>query len=356
MSESRFPVAALRAFSNRVFIAGGLSDADAETVSDVLLHADLRGHASHGVTRIPIYLERIRRGAVKANPSIAVHRPAPALLDVDGDNGPGPVVSLRAIDAAIEVAREQGVCAATVRHSNHNGSGSYYVERALAAGCIGFALTNAPPSMTVQGGRSSVIGTNPLAFGAPVDGEAPVLLDMATSVVARGKIVEAAKRGDQIPEGWALDADGRPTTDAVAAERGVVLPMAGAKGSGLALMVEILSGVLSGGRFAGNLGNLYSDFELSQDIGHFFLVISPGGFGTVPDFNERMRRLVDEMKACPVAEGVDGIKLPGEPENERSAAMSKEGIPLPDNVIADLAEAAESVGIEPLNAADAKSS
>ena len=353
MSARRYSVAALRTFSQRVFAAGGLTAEDAATVTDVLIHADLRGHASHGLTRIPIYLERIRRGAVKARPEIVISRPAPGLLAVDGDNGPGPVVSLCAMDSAIATAREQGVCAATVAHSNHNGSGSYYVERALAAGCLAIALTNAPPSMAVHGGRGAVLGTNPISFGAPAAGTAgtpAVLLDMATSVVARGKIVEAAKRGEQVPEGWALDSDGRPTTDAVTAEKGVVLPMSGAKGSGLALMVEILSGVLSGGRFAGSLGNLYSDFETPQDIGHFFLVIAPQGLPGGDRFPARMDEMIAEMRASPLAEGVSGIKLPGEPEAAQAAAAEPAGIPLAANVIADLAEAAASVGVAPLAA------
>ncbi|WPZ32745.1 Ldh family oxidoreductase [Thalassobaculum sp. OXR-137] len=351
MSASRFPVARVRAFSEQVFAAGGLSPEDAATVTDVLIHADLRGHASHGLTRIPIYLERIRRGAVKARPSIAICRPAPGLLAVDGDNGPGPVVSLRAVDAAIETAREQGVCVAAVAHSNHNGSGSYYVERALANGCLAVALTNAPPSMAVHGGRGAVIGTNPISFGAPAgggEGAPAILLDMATSVVARGKIVEAAKRGEQVPAGWALDSDGRPTTDAATAEKGVVLPMAGAKGSGLALMVEILSGVLSGGRFAGSLGNLYSDFETPQDVGHFFLVIAPQSLPGGGAFPARMDRLIAEMRDSPLAEGVSAIRLPGEPEAAQAAAALADGIALAANVLDELAQAAASVGVPAL--------
>lgn len=343
-----FPIADLRDFSNRVFEAGGLSADDAETVTDVLIHADLRGHASHGLTRIPVYLERICKGAVKASPRIKINRPAPSILEVDGDNGPGPVVGLSAINAAIETALVQGVCAATVQHSNHNGAGSYYVERALSAGCIAFAFTNAPPSMALHGGRKVAIGTNPVTFGAPAAKGQPVLLDMATSVVARGKIVEAAKRGDTIPDGWALDHEGQPTTDAVSAEQGVVLPMAGAKGSGLALMVEILSGVLSGGRFAGDLGNLYSDFEQPQDIGHFYLVIAPSLFSAVPDFPTRMDKLIDEMKSSPAAVEGDTIKLPGEPEAEKALAAQQSGIALSDNVIRDLAAAAASVGVDAL--------
>lgn len=344
------PVETIRAFSNGVFHAVGLSAEDAEIVTDVLIHADLRGHGSHGVTRIPIYAERIQKGVVKANPSVAISRTAPGFLVVDGDNGPGPVVSLQAMDACIEAAKESGIAIASIAHSNHNGAGSYYIERAVAEGCIAIAMTNAPPSMAVFGGREAVIGTNPLSFGSPTRGDAPILLDMATALVARGKIVEAAKRNEKIPEGWALDSEGRATTDAGDAERGVVLPMSAAKGSGLAIMVEVLAGVLAGGRFAGDMGNLYSDWELTQDNAHVFIVIdaAKGAAGTT--HAERTSRLVEMLKASALAEGHEAVLMPGEIELTRAAEASKTGISLSENVAADLDEIARKVGASRLSA------
>ncbi|MEO9789309.1 MAG: Ldh family oxidoreductase [Aurantimonas coralicida] len=345
---TRFPLATLRPFSNALFEASGLSPEHAALVTDVLIHADLRGHGSHGLTRIPIYAERIAAGAVNARPDIRFERPAPAFLQVDGDNGPGPVVSDAAVEAAIATAKEQGVCVAAVARSNHNGSGSFYVEKAVAAGCIALAMTNAPPSMAVFGGRQAVIGTNPVTFGTPVDGGTPIMMDMATSVVARGKVVEAAKRGEAIPEGWALDADGKPTCDGRAAERGVVLPLSGPKGSALAIMVEVLCGVLSGGRFAGSLGNLYSDFETPQDIGHFMLLIDVSRIHASSGYAARVRDLVLELKDSATAEGFSEIKMPGEVEMERARSNSAEGIDLPDNVIADLNAIAAKFALAPL--------
>ncbi|WP_424934409.1 Ldh family oxidoreductase [Amaricoccus macauensis] len=339
----------IRDFSNGVFEAAGLTGQDAVIVTDVLIHADLRGHGSHGLTRIPIYADRIKAGVVKASPDIKFERPSPGVLVVDGDNGPGPVVSLRALEAGLEVARENGVCVATVGHSNHNGAGSFYVEKAVAAGCIAIAMTNAPPSMTVFGGRQSVIGTNPITFGTPIAGETPVLLDMATSVVARGKIVEAAKRGEAIPEGWALDADGKPTTSGMAAEKGVVLPLSGPKGSALAIMVEVLCGVLSGGRFAGDLGNLYSDFVTPQDIGHFMLLIDVSRTHVAGTHADRVRELVNALKECALADGFDAILMPGELEQARARKTRAAGITLPDNVIADLDAVAAGLGQRPLS-------
>lgn len=347
-----FPVESLRAFSNSVFRAVGLSQADAHTVTDVLIHADLRGHASHGLTRIPIYAERLKAGVVNAAPAVRVTPTAPGFLVVDGDNGPGPVVSLRAIDAAVTAAKQNGIAIASVGASNHNGAGSYYVERAIAAGCIAIAMTNAPPSMAVFGGREAVIGTNPITFGTPVSGDAPILLDMATALVARGKIVEAAKRGDTIPQGWALDGEGRPTTDARAAEKGVVLPLAGAKGSALAIMVEVLTGVLAGGRFAGDMGNLYSDWELTQDNAHVFIAIDPDRGAAGARHLDRVAQLVAMLKDSALAEGHDAVLMPGEIEAMRATRTAADGIALPPNVVADLDTIAEAVGVATLGAAE----
>ncbi len=332
-----------------MFEAAGLAAQDAALVTDVLIHADLRGHASHGLTRIPVYVSRIRAGAINARPRLRFERPSPAFLYVDADNGPGPVVTMAAMRSAIETASDQGVCAAVVGHSNHNGSGSYYVEKAVAAGCIAIAMTNAPPSMAVYGGREAAIGTNPITFGVPVTGAAPVLADMATSVVARGKIVEAAKRGESIPEGWALDRDGHPTTDAAAAESGVVLAMAGAKGSALAIMVEALCGVLAGGRFAGSMGNLYTQLDLTQDVAHFFLVIDIKRTHQASSYGDRIRMMVDELKSGAPADGFDRIRMPGEVEAERVLDRMRVGIELPENVIDDLNTAALSSGLRGLN-------
>lgn len=335
-----FPVSRMRGFSNAVFEACGVDAADAAIITECLIHADLRGHASHGLTRIPIYAERILAGVVNKRPAVGVQRSGGAFLHVDGDNGPGPVVTMRALSAAMEVARAEGVCAVSIAHSNHNGSGSFYVEQAVKEGFLAIAMTNAPPSMAVHGGREAVLGTNPITFGTPVEGEAPVLLDMATSVVARGKIVEAAKRHETIPQGWALDAAGKPTLDAREAEKGVVLPMAGPKGSALAIMVEILCGVMSGGRFGSRMGNLYSDFETPQDVGHFLLLIDTRRSPPGSAYAGQVRELVKDLKNSARAEGFENILMPGELEMLRSNAMTATGITLPDNVIADLEEIA----------------
>jgi len=349
MPSRHVPVSALRDLSCRIFGACGLSGADAALVTDVLLHADIRGHGSHGVMRIPIYVERLRRGIVNPAPKLRIERPAPAFLRLDADNGPGPVGSVAAIDAAMEIARELGVCAAVVAHSNHNGPGSYYVERAAASGCIAIAMTNAPPAMAVHGGRQAAIGTNPIAFGTPAEGSGPFLADMATAVVSKGKIIDRANRGEAIPEDWALDASGRPTTSAVEANRGVILPMSGPKGSALAIMVEALTGVLGGGRFAGELGNLYTDFERSQDIAHFFLVLAVERTHPPGEVAGRMGSLVAELKDGPPAAGFDAIRMPGERDRDRAEAAARSGLAIAANILADLDRTASSLGLTPLD-------
>lgn len=347
MSQKSFTNRQLREFSTDVLKACGLDAENAEIVTELLLHADTRGHESHGVSRLPIYCERLTRGIVNARPNVSVERIMPSVLLVNADNGPGPVASVAAMDKAIEIARSQGICLALVQHSNHNGSSSFYVERAVNAGCIAFAMTNAPPSMAVHGAAEAVIGTNAIAFGAPTSADTPLLADMATAVAARGKIVESAKSGKPIPLGWALDETGTPTSDANAALKGVILPFAGAKGSALAIMVEVLCGVLSGGRFGSMLGNLYTDFDKTQDIGHCFLVInaSSGHFGSVAD---RVAQLTGGIKSAKRAEGITEILMPGELEKISQAESDAKGILLHDAIVKDLNALASRLGTRSL--------
>ena len=344
--RQRFRVDRLRAVTGAIFAACGLRADHAATVTDVLLHAELRGHASHGLMRVPIYTDRLRRGIVNPAPRIRIERPAPAVLHVDADNGPGAIGSLAALEAAIEAARGVGAAVAIVAHSNHNGAGSYYVEKAAAAGCLAIGMTNAPPSMAVHGGKSSAIGTNPIAFAAPVAGGGPLVADLATSVVARGKIIDRARRSEAIPEGWALDAAGRPTTSAIAAEQGVILPMAGPKGSALAIMVEALTGVLAGGRFGASIGSLYADFDRSQDLAHFFLVIALEAADPAGGFAGRLAALLGELKGGPVADGVAAIRMPGEPTAEKAQLLESGEIRLAANVANDLVRTAQALGVD----------
>jgi LDH2 family malate/lactate/ureidoglycolate dehydrogenase len=341
----KFKPVLLREFAAACFVATGVSRPQAAEIADNLVLADLRGVGSHGVTRIPIYAERLRAGVVNPKPEPKVVRSFGGLALVDGDNGPGQVVSRFANDHAIGLARAHGIGAVTVRNSNHDGILAAYTAQTAAAGLIGIATTNAPKSMAVFGGRVPILGTNPLSIALPRASGRPIVLDMATSVVARGKIVEKAKRGESIPAGWALDADGAPTTDAVTAEKGVILPFSGGKGSGLAIVVEALSGILSGGLFGAQIHNLYSDFVNPQGIGHFFLALDPEVLAEPgAPFAARVDAFADMLKASPTASGFTEILLPGEPEIRLEAA-NHDGIDLPENVVADLDEIADRLGV-----------
>lgn len=335
----------LRRFTARVFEGFGLEADAAMIVADNLVHADLRGHGAHGVTRIPIYTERLAKGVVNAAPTIMVERKSASVALVDADNGMGAVAGDKAMKTAIELARESGVGIATVRHSNHNGPGSFYVTQASAHGLIGVSASNSPVSMAVWGSRGRALGTNPLSVAIPAGSIPAIVIDMSSSVVARGKIVEAAKRGDPIPEGWALDTDGKPTTSSAAAEAGVVLPFAGAKGSAIAILVDILAGVISGAAYSKLVNNLYADFENAQNNGQFTMAIDVTSFMPKDDFIARVDTFIDLMKATALADGVDEILMPGEPELRNEQKHVASGVPLPANVIDDIRTVADSVDV-----------
>jgi LDH2 family malate/lactate/ureidoglycolate dehydrogenase len=344
MDEPRFAVAALTRFGAACFRAAGVPDDHAQLIVDNLIRAELRGIDSHGITRIPIYTERIRRGVVNPQPRLRFERRLGGVATLDGDNGSGAVVGWHANQEAIRLAKEHGVGCVAARRSNHYGICSMYTMEAAAHGCVGISSTNASPSMAVWGGRDPVIGTNPLSFAVPAGRHPPIVLDMATSVVARGKIVEKAKRGEPIPQGWALDRAGRPTTDARTAEAGVILPL-GPKGSGLAVFVDVLCGVLTGAAYGGLLNNMYRNFTDPQDIGHFFLALDIAAFQPPALFAERIDDMIDRLKASAPAEGHAAVLMPGEIEARLEEQLLREGIALPANVRDDLRRTADALGV-----------
>jgi LDH2 family malate/lactate/ureidoglycolate dehydrogenase len=308
-----------------------------------LVEADLRGLSSHGVNRVPIYTRRLREKLVNPRPALRVESPTPATAKVHGDNGMGFVVGSRAMDEAIARARQVGIGLALAANSNHFGMAASYLLQALDAGMAALVLTNASPAMPIWGGREPFLGTSPFAMAAP-GGRVPLVLDMATSVVARGKIRNAAKRGEPIPLGWALDEQGRPTTDAEAGYRGVGLPLGGPKGSGMSLMMEAFAGVMSGAAFGGEVKNQYLDFATPQNVGHLFLAMRPDLFMPRETYEGRMDELVHRAKACPRAEGFEEILMPGEPEGRVAAKRRHEGIPVPEDDLTMLRQEAAAVG------------
>ena len=245
--------------------------------------AELRGVDSHGLVRLPVYAQRIQSRVVNARPKVRVVSTTGAAALVDGDNGLGPVVGAHAMDVALDLARQHGTGFVGVRRSNHFGPAAYYVEKAIAAQCIGVAISNAPPNMAPFGGRTRFLGTNPLAIGIPAGRESPLIFDASTSVVARGKIIVAAQTGKAIPEGWALDPEGHPTTDARLALAGAVLPFGGPKGSALSFIIDIACGVMTGAAFASHLNTL-EDLSAVQNVGHVLAAVRTDLFMSDDDF------------------------------------------------------------------------
>ncbi len=339
---------AVHELTRRLLLAHGVSPEDAGVVADCLMRADLRGVDTHGVVRLPGYLERVRRGLINPRPEIGVRRVTPVAAAVDGDNGFGFVVATRAMAEAVEIARVFGLGVAAARRSTHFGMAANYVLQAIEAGFVALVFTNASRAMPPWGGREALLGTSPLAAGVPAGRLAPFVLDMSPAVAARGKIRRAARRGESIPAGYALDAEGRPTTDPVAALKGVVLPLGGPKGSGLAMLMDIFGGVLSGAAFAGDVGDQYKNFERPQGVGHFFLAMKPDLFVSGDEYRERMDTLVQRVRECPTADGFTEILLPGEPEARQEAARRKSGIPYSATEIAALQEEAAKAGVPPL--------
>ncbi|MBL6928709.1 MAG: Ldh family oxidoreductase [Rhodospirillales bacterium] len=335
----------LRRFTAECFVTLGLPDAHAKLVADGLVEADLRGLSSHGVSRIPTYCERLRRGLVNPTPNIAVERVTPVAASVDGDRGMGFPVAHRAMEEAIDMARGFGLGLVAVKHSTHFGMAALYVLQAIEADMISLVFTNSSPALPVWGGRSKFLGAAPMAAGAPGGKLGPYVLDMAMTVIARGKIRLAAQRGDPIPEGLAIDLEGRPTTDAMEAFKGVCLPFGGHKGAALSMLMDVFSGVFTGAAFAGDVVNPHLDFSGPQNAGHFLMAIKPDLFMPMAEYRERMDTLVERVKACPRAEGFDEILMPGEPEAREHERRLADGIPLTGDIVETLNKEADTAGI-----------
>jgi LDH2 family malate/lactate/ureidoglycolate dehydrogenase len=320
--------------------------ADARLAAESLVEADLRGVESHGMVRLPIYAERLRRGAIAARPEIRVVRRTRSSAVVDGGNGMGQVVGAYAMRLAIGLAREGEPAFVSVRHSNHFGAAAWFVELAVPHDLIGFAYTiGGINHMVPWGGAEPMLGNNPFAVAFPLRGEAPLVLDMACSVAARGKIIVAAKEGVPIPEGWAVDRDGVPTTDAAKALEGFVTPVGGPKGYALTLTIGLLSTMLSGASFGTEVTHMYEDFERPQNIGHLFGALPIAAFEDLDTYYARMAKAAREVRGVRKAPGVDQISLPGEREARLAEERRRDGVPVPREVLEELAATGRVFGI-----------
>ena len=345
-SVSYGTASALRDFTAAVFERLGLPQAHALIVADCLVKANLRGLDSHGVARIPIYAKRLRLGLVNPRPTLAVNQVAPSAASLDGEDGMGMVVGTKAMEVAVALARATGVGLVGVHRSSHYGMAAYYVLQATAADHIGFAFTNSSPGMAPFGGTKPILGVNPLAVGVPAGRRPAVVLDMAMSEIARGKMRLAAMHGEPIAEGLGVDKQGRPTTDGMAVfGGGAVNPFGGPKGSALAIWMEIMGGVLTGAAFAGEMKSLYEDFSGPQRIGHVFMAIRPDLFIPLAEFKVRMDTMIDRLKDSQPADGCDEVLMPGEPEARREEERTRTGIPLTAEVLASLEAEAKAVAV-----------
>ena len=293
--------------------------------------------------RIPSYMARIRQGVLDAAALPTLHRVTPAVAQVDGHNGFGFLAAHMGMAAAIDMAKEVGIGMVSIKHSNHFGMSAWVVQQALDAGMMSLVFTNSSPALPVWGGKSKLMGVSPIACGAPAGKGRPFIVDMAPSVAARGKIYKALRRGEKIPGDWALDKEGQRTEDPAKALEGVMLPMGGPKGSAIAIMMDVFSGVLSGSAFAGHVTNPY-DPSKPADVGHFLVAIKPDLFMSIEEFKKRMDYLYQRVTGSDRMSGTDRIYFPGEIEDLNKEKRLRDGIPLVAAEVDALNEEAQRVG------------
>ena len=337
----------LRTKTAEIAERAGVPAADAERVADVLVTADMRGIFSHGVVRLARYLDCIRAGGIKPAAELEILRESPNSLMASAAGGLGIPAAVKTMERLLEKAKTQAISIATVSHSDHYGAAGYYAMMAADRGLVGFSASNTCPLVAPTGGRAATIGNNPFAYAAPGTKHRAVLFDVCMSKVAAGKLVIAAEAGKKIPEGLILTKDGRPTTDPGEIwHDAVMLPFGEHKGYGLAVMVEMMTGVLG---MAGMMAGVHSwntQPGRDADTGHSFVVVNPEFFGGGEAFRARIDAMVDELKACPPCEGSTEVLYPGELEWRREAKALAEGVELPAASVAELERAAKMAGVE----------
>jgi LDH2 family malate/lactate/ureidoglycolate dehydrogenase len=328
--------AELAALAGRALVGLGLATEDAKQVARILVMGDLFGHHTHGVMRLESYGQRVDLGAIRIGAAIGLEQVAPAMVKVDGASAMGPLVGMRALEAAMSCARECGVGVALVRNGNHFGAIAPYCYLAAQEGFASIIASNASTTIAPTGGREERLGNNPLGMGVPRPGGEPVILDMAMSVVARGKIRAALKAGRPIPESWATDREGKPTSDPKAALDGFLQPMGGYKGYGLALMVDLFAGLLSGGAYLTHVSSWLEQPADPGNLGHFFLLLDTKRLGSPEWLAERMADFAAILHATPAADAAQPVRLPGEIELANLERHRREGIAVDPGLLATL--------------------
>lgn len=351
MTHATVQVRQLERYMTTTLQAVGLPDADARTVAQLMAEADLQGSDGHGVIRLPQYCKRILAGGVNTRPNIRVEQERAATALMHGDNGMGHLVMKRAAELAISKARQSGMAWVGSHFSNHAGPASLYARMALEHDMIGlyFAVGNAnhlPP----WGGLSMLLSTNPIAAAIPAGEEAPIVLDMATTVAAYGKVKAKAQRGEMMPEGWMMDRLGQPLLDPKRSEEGFLLPIGGYKGYGLALVVGLLAGTLNGAAMGKDVIDFNQDVHSVTDTGQAIAIIDPAAFGEVSHFKQQVDVLIRDIRNSERIPGVDRIWLPGEQSHTRRATYLREGIPLPGALMQALDRLSEQLKVPTLSA------
>jgi LDH2 family malate/lactate/ureidoglycolate dehydrogenase len=324
----------LKKLITKIFIKHKLSKNHANICAEALVNAELVGTPSHGLSRLKMYCDRINKKVINPKPKIKIKKISQSICHVDANNSIGFVAADVGIKQAIKNAKKTGIGVVGIKNSGHYGLSGYYAEQAVRKNLITFCFTNAPPAIAPHGARKSLFGTNPICFGAPTSSKVPFILDTSVSVINRGKIRVAARTGKKIPKGVALDKLGKPTTDAKKALEGVQLPIAEFRGSGLAWMVDILSGVLTGGNHAGKVKDPFDDFSGPQNIGHLFIVMKKNLF--VRNYNQRIKENIKIIKRLPKIKGVKEILYPGQSKSRRYKINLKKVIKIPKNILEDL--------------------
>ncbi len=345
----RVDAARLRDFIAAAFHQLGMPDNDAATVAALMAEADLQGSDGHGVIRLPHYARRIRAGGLNLQPVMRVLEERPAMALIDGDNGMGHLVMTRAAELAIDKARIAGVAWVGTRMSNHAGPASLYARKALAHDMLGmyFAVGNAnhlPP----WGGLDMLLSTNPIAVAVPAGRHTSIVLDMATTVAAYGKVKAKAQRGESMPEGWMIDREGKPLTDPRRAEEGFLLPIGGYKGYGLALIVGLLAGTLNGAAMGKDVVDFNHDDSSATNTGQALVVIDIAAFGGLNAFKDRVDTLIDDLHGSRRMPNVDRIWLPGEQSNAKRIEYARDGIPIAAALRQNLDRLADDLGMDRL--------
>jgi LDH2 family malate/lactate/ureidoglycolate dehydrogenase len=319
----------------QILTRAGVSKNESAIIAESLVHAELSGCPSHGISKLCDYLKRLDENLIEKTTTITTVRDTFTTAVLDANNGWGQVASQRAVDLAIEKARNYGSAWISVRNSNHNGRCGYWASKIANAGMVGIAMTNTSPVMVAYGSSESTLGTNPIAISVPSSSGNTISLDMSTSHQARGKITLAHKKGESIPKGWAVDAQGLPTTDPSDALAGSLLPMGGHKGSGLAIMIDILSGVMSGSLFGSYIPRFYDD-ALPQQIGHLFVAMDISTMMPLDEFTDRISQKENETRNSKPAPGREQVYMPGDLEQKKYMENRKAGVPIPEEILLEL--------------------